>query len=308
MTELSQDFIQTLDTLNGGVHPGFRPAHAKGILLRGTFTPAAGASSLTRAPHAARESTPVTVRFSDSTGVPSIPDNDPNSRPKGIAIRFHLAEHVHTDIIGHALDGFPVRTPQEFLEMLQAVAASGPNAPKPTPIEVFLAGHPSALKFVTTPKPLPTSFARESYFGVNAFQFTNQAGAARYGRYRIRPEAGNEYLNDVAAATKTANFLFDEMKERIAKGPVKLNVALQLAELGDTVDDATAHWPADRAEAVFGSIVLTEVIPEDDHDARRIIFDPIPRVDGIDPSGDPLLEARADLYLATGRRRRAGLK
>ena len=31
----------------------------------------------TRAPHIQRESTPVTVRFSDSTGLPLIPDNDP---------------------------------------------------------------------------------------------------------------------------------------------------------------------------------------------------------------------------------------
>ena len=36
-----------------------------------------------------------------------------------------------------------------------------------------------------------------------------------------------------------------------------------------------------------------------------IIFDPIPRVDGIEPSEDPLLNTRADVYLLSGRRRRA---
>jgi catalase len=55
----------------------------------------------------------------------------------------------------------------------------------------------------------------------------------------------------------------------------------------------------------FGAIVLTERIPEDDIEKRRIIFDPIPRVDGIDSSGDPLLDARAAVYLMSGRRRRA---
>jgi catalase len=40
---------------------------------------------------------------------------------------------------------------------------------------------------------------------------------------------------------------------------------------------------------------------------RKIIFDPVPRVDGIDPSGDPLTQVRADLYLLSGRRRRAAL-
>jgi len=33
-----------------GMHPGFRPAHAKGIMLTGTFTPAATAGEVTKAP------------------------------------------------------------------------------------------------------------------------------------------------------------------------------------------------------------------------------------------------------------------
>ena len=45
---LSQEAIETFDKVNGGVHPGFRPAHAKGILLRGSFAPSAEAASLTR--------------------------------------------------------------------------------------------------------------------------------------------------------------------------------------------------------------------------------------------------------------------
>src|ERR1700692_4254281 len=64
---LSQDLLNQFDTIFG-LHPGFRPAHAKGAMLTGTFTPSADAASLTRAPHMTRESTLVTVRFSDSTG------------------------------------------------------------------------------------------------------------------------------------------------------------------------------------------------------------------------------------------------
>src|SRR5260221_13457938 len=134
---LGQDILQQFDTIFG-LHPGFRPAHAKGAMLTGKFTPSPGASSLTRAPHIARESTPVTVRFSNSTGIPLMPDNDPNANPRGLGIRFNLAEHVHTDIIGHSTDGFPTRTGQEFLEFLLARAASDPSKPSPTPIETFL--------------------------------------------------------------------------------------------------------------------------------------------------------------------------
>src|SRR4051812_24908295 len=98
--------LEAFDNVNGH-HPGFRPAHAKGILLTGVFTPAPMATLLTRAPHVVRASTPVTVRFSDFAGIPSISDNDPGASPRGVAIRFHLAEHSHTDIIGHSVDGFP---------------------------------------------------------------------------------------------------------------------------------------------------------------------------------------------------------
>jgi catalase len=304
LAALGRDLIQALDDLSG-LHAGFRPAHAKGIMLSGTFHPAAGAGSLTRAPHVQQQSTPVTVRFSDSGGVPTAADNDPSLGPRGIAIRFHLAEHVHTDIIGHSTDGFPVRTAEEFLEFLRARLASGPGAPNPTPVESFLATHPAALKFVQTPKPIPTSFAKESFFTVTAFKFTNKAGHSRYGRFRIRPEGGPEYLDAPAAAAKSGNFLFDEIVERLAKHPVTFHIVVQLAAEGDRVDDSTVQWPEDRPQAAFGTIVLTERIPENDIEKRRIIFDPIPRVDGIDSSGDPLLDVRAAVYLMSGRRRRA---
>src|SRR5215469_14251704 len=101
---LAQQLLDAFDQLQG-VHPGFRPAHAKVLMCTGTFVPSPEAWKLTHE-HATKPSTPVTVRYSDSTGIPNIPDNDPRSAPKGIAIRFHLDEHVHTDIIAHSFDGF----------------------------------------------------------------------------------------------------------------------------------------------------------------------------------------------------------
>jgi catalase len=300
---LSQDILKQFDTIFG-LHPGFRPAHARGTLLTGTFTPDPDAASLSRAPHLTRPSTPVTVRFSNSTGIPLLPDNDPNANPRGLAIRFHLAEHVHTDIVSHSTDGFPARTGQEFLEFLQAAAASGPETPSPKPIEQFLGSHPAALAFVQAPKPSPSSFAKETYFGVTAMRFINQEGAGRYGRYRILPDAGVEHLDPEVAKNKGPNFLFDELTERIAAGPISFQVFAQLANDGDEVNDATVHWPEDRPLSRLGQIVLIDPAADDAQDQKKTIFDPIPRVDGIEPSDDPLLELRAAIYLISGRRRR----
>ena len=305
LTALSKNVIQAFDDLNG-VHPGYRPAHAKGIFLTGTFIPSPQGKTLTRAPHLLAASTPVTVRFSDFAGIPTVADNDPNgASPRGIAIRFHLGEHTHTDIIAHSVDGFPTRTAEEFVEFLHAVHASGPGAPKPAPIEVFLGSHPSALEFVQAPKPIPTSFAKESFYGVNALKYTNAEDISRYGRIRIHPEAGNEYLSTADTAAKSANFLFEEIRERVAKEPIKLIVTVQLAAEEDVVDDSTIHWPADRPIVELGTVELTNIAADGDEEKLRIIFDPIPRVDGIDPSGDPLLEPRAAVYLMAGHRRRA---
>ncbi len=301
---LSQDILQQFDTIFG-LHPGFRPAHAKGILLAGKFTPSSAAASLTKAPHLNRESTPVTVRFSNSTGLPLVPDNDPNTNPRGFAIRFHLAERVHTDIVSHSTDGFPVHTGQEFLEMLRALASSDPSKPGPSPIQAFLGSHPKALAFVQTPKPAPASFAQEAYFGVTAARFTNKDGASRYGRYRITPEAGIDHLSDAVAATKSPNFLFDELAGRIAKAPIAFRILVQLANEGDIVDDATIHWPEDRTVLELGKLTLTDLVADNAAEQQQIIFDPIPRVEGIEPSADPLLELRAAVYLLSGRRRRA---
>jgi catalase len=303
---LSHDIVQQFDAIFGE-HPGFRPAHAKGAMLTGVFTPLVVAAELTRAPHMLRASTPVTVRFSNSTGLPLVPDNDPNANPRGMAIRFHLAEHSHTDIVSHSTDGFPTRTGAEFLEFLKALAASDLAAPPdpahPKPIEVYLGSHPKALAFVQAPKPFPASFAREAFFGVTAMRFINQVGFRQFGRYRIVPEAGVKHLDDATLATKGADYLFDELKTRVARGPIVFRVLVQLANVGEVVDDATIHWPETSKLMELGRVTLTDLV-DDAHEQQRIIFDPIPRVDGIEPSDDPLLELRAAIYLISGRRRR----
>jgi catalase len=306
LLNLSRDVVAAFDKADGGVHPGFRPAHAKGILLTGAFTPSKEATSLTRAPHIQRASTPVTVRLSNFAGIPTVADNDQqNASPRGCAIRFHLDEHVHTDIVAHSVDTFPSRTAEGFLDFLNALIATDPAGPHPNAIEQFLGAHPAALTFVQAPKPIPTSFAKESFFAVSAFKFINAAGVSQYGRYRILPVAGNEYLDDAAAAAKSPNFLFDELKDRVAKDPVKYRIVIQLAKDGDTTDDATVRWPEDRPQLTLGEIALTAIAPDNPAEQQRLIFDPIPRVDGIEASADPLFEPRANVYLLSGRRRRA---
>src|SRR5439155_8018304 len=108
-----------------------------------------------------------------------------------------------------------------------------------------------------------------------------------------------------AAAAKSPNFLFDEIGPRLAAQPVKLGIFVQMAEPGDDIADASTSWPANRTDLPFGTITLTARVDDQEPERRKIIFDPLPRVAGIDSSGDPLTQVRADLYLLSGGRRRA---
>ena len=303
-SDTASDILSHLDTAAGGVHAGFRPVHARGVMLAGTFTPGPEAAGLTRAPHANQPVTAVTARFSLAPGVPTAADNDASASPQGLGLRFHLGEHAHTDIVAHSVNAFPARTGEEFLEFIQAAVASGPGAPNPPPIVAYLAAHPAARHFVETPKPLPVSYARQNYFAITAFRFTDAAGASRYGRFRIVPAAGTAFLTPEETAKKTTDFLAAELSERLTKGAVVFHVRVQMAAAGDDPADSTVIWPDTHPEIELGTITLTERVDELAPERRKIIFDPIPRVDGIESAGDPLTDVRSDIYLKSGRRRR----
>jgi catalase len=287
--------VHALNELSGGPHPGYRANHAKGVMVSGTFTPARSARSLSKALHF-QKAVPLVVRFSDTTGVPTMPDADPAASPHGMAIRFMLPRDNSTDIVSISANGFPVATPEDFLAFLQAAAHSGPGAAKPTPVEQFLGSHPAALKFVTTPRPPPESFATLAFYGVNAFKFTNAKGVSRYARYQILPAAGEHALSDAEAAHAAPDYLMDELPRRIAKAPVRFKLVAQLANEGDSLDDPTAVWPADRTIVELGTIELTGTVPDQVNAQKIIMFNPLSLLAGIEPSADPVLLARPSAY------------
>ena len=287
--------VDAFNKLSDGPHKGFRANHAKGVMLTGTFTPAPGAHSFSKAPHFAR-SVPVLVRFSDPTGVPMLPDASPDASPHGMAIRFTLPNGGSTDIVSLSANSFPVATPEEFLAFLQAAAVSGPTAAKPTPVEQFLSTHPAAVKFVSTPRPAPVSFATLAFYGVNSFKFTNAEGVSHYARYQILPAAGEHALTAVDAAKADPNYLMDEVSARIAKGPIKFRLLAQIANDGDAIDDPTVTWPADRKVVVLGTLSLTKMVADQVTAQRLIMFSPLNLQAGIEPSADPVLLARPAAY------------
>ena len=298
-----EQIVNTLTKLSGGPYQGYRANHAKGIVAQGEFVPAQSAASLSKAAHLQAAASPVTVRFSNATGLPTIPDADGHAFPKGIAIRFQLAEGDFTDIVSISTNGFPAAKPEDFLGLLNAIATSGPDAAKPTPVEQFLGSHPAALAFVQMPKPAPVSFATEAFYGVNAFKFTNAKGETQYGRYRITPMNGAEFLTKEQAAKATPNYLMEELPMRLSKAPVQFKIAVQLADKGDVVNDPTAVWPESRKQVELGMLTLNNIDTDGVKFEKATMFNPLALVDGIEASDDPILLARPAAYAVSYGRR-----
>jgi catalase len=126
---------------------------------------------------------------------------------------------------------------------------------------------------VQTPKPSPASFAKETYFGITALRFINHAGVARYGRHRISPESGVEHPSEAAAQGKDANYLFEELTHRLATGLIRFQIAVQIANERDIVDDATVHWPEERPLIPLGTVALNARAADNELQQRHIIFD-----------------------------------
>ena len=293
--------INTMNTL-WGRHPGQRANHAKGVVAQGSFVPTPAAAGLSMAPMFSGKPVPVVVRFSDSTGLPALADGDGGANPHGMSIRFQPEGAGYVDVVTNSLGFFPVATGEEFLELLQAVAASPAEAPKPTKLEQFIDTHPAVPKaFGST--STPSSFARDTYNGVNAFVFVDAAGKRQPFRYKYVPVAGAEHLPASEAAKLSPDALVDELPQRIAAGPVAFQVMAQLANAGDQTKDSSQPWPDDRRMVDLGTITLTGVAADQAKASADLRFLPNHLSPGIEVSDDPLIDARVRSYLISFGRR-----
>jgi catalase len=295
---------QLVEAIHGifGEHHA-RAVHAKGIILEGTFTPDPAAARLTKAPHLQKEVSKVVVRFSDTTGLPQVPDEVADASPRGMAIKFKLPNGSVTDIVSHSYNGFPVATSDEFRTFLLAIPASGPEAPRPTPLEAFLGSHPAAQAFVTTQK-IPASFAATRYYGVNSFKFTNAAGVSSFVRYQVVPGARESTLTAVQAAKKGPNYLIEDIQARVAKHPVTFQLFAQLAQAGDPIEDPSVAWPDTRKRVLLGKLEILQPGPSTPAADQALAYDPNNLPDGIE-AADPMIRFRSRAYPFSVRERQA---
>ena len=281
-----------------GAHAGHRALHAKGVICSGTFTATPAARRLTRAAHMSGKPVPATVRFSNGGGDPAVPDYVPDVR--GLAVSFRLPEGSRADILAQTLPHFPFKDQEGFLA---ALAISKPSLGALVRFPGFALRYPRAAAKLPEAQRIMgrrASFAARSYHAFHAYRWIDGGGGERFVRYRWLPTVEEPDLSKQEARRRGRDYLFDELDERLGRGPVRMRLEVQIAAPGDDPDDPSQEWPEDRERALAGTLEVTGLDPGADD---GIVFDPMRVVDGIEPSGDPVLRFRPQVYTLSHARR-----
>ncbi len=307
MSEVHEEIVDAMNELSGE-HPGYRAAHAKGILCEGTFVASPDAAGLSRAPHLAGGEVPTLVRFSNGGGDPHVADTQRRDG-RGLATKFDLGDGEATDIVAITLPVFFVNRRGAFLDFLRA------RRPDPETgemdmerIAAFLGAHPetqAALELILPSFVPPVSYAEAAYNSLHAFALTNADGERRWVRYRWVPEAGEHALSEEEIESHGPDYLQKELRERLGAGSAAFALEAKIGAEEDPLDDPTVPWPDDREVVTLGRLEITGLTAPDRDETEVIVFDPTNVCDGIECSEDEILLARSPAYSVSASRRAA---
>ena len=287
----------------GGSHPKVRASGAKGVCVKGSFTPAPEAASLSKAAMFAK-AVPVTARFSMGGSNPNISDK---TKPvtRGFSMRFaHPAGDLALLLVSAPV--FGVRTPQQLLEGLQARLPGADGKQDAEKVKAYVAANPETTRQAAflNGRPVPASFAGTDYWAVQPYTLTNANGAATVAKLKAVSAAGSLGLSDDELKAKGDSFYADELKDRLGRGPASFDLVAILREESDLLNDATTTWPEDKRKTVkLGTIAIAALEPNATCDAAT--FDPVVEApDGISgPLDDPLFTIRSPAYAVSLTRR-----
>jgi len=299
----AQRLIDTIESGNPQPFPGYRRAHAKGMCIVGTFRSSGEAVALSTARVFAQSETPVLGRISIA-GNPHGADDAARVRSLALLLRTDDGQQWRT-----AMNSFPfflVATPEGFLaQMLASRPDPATGKPDPAKLAAFAEKYPEARKFQAwaAQAPWPDSWANTEFNSVNSFRATAADGSEHYIRWSMRPQTPLQTMTPEQRKQAGADFLSRDLAERLAKGPLRWDMVLTLAEPGDAVNDPSQPWPESRPQVVAGTLEVTGAVDQATGQCRDVNFDPLILPTGIAASDDPVLLARSSVYSESFNRR-----
>jgi catalase len=290
----------------GGVHPGFRRNHAKGVGVSGFFESNGNGVRLSKAAVFRPGRIPVIGRFSLAGPNPNAEDAPNDVRGLGLQFSPPGGELWRTAMI--SLPVFPVSTPRAFHEQLLA-SKPDPATGKPDPakMKAFVESHPEneEARKILKNRPISSGFDNSTFHSLNAFWFTNATSASIAVRWVLTPEQPFEPAS-VGSAPKDKNYLFDALIAAMHRSPahsLRWHLIVIIGGAGDPTNNAALAWPDDREQVDVGTLTLDQVESDDTSPATYVNFDPLVLPYGMAPSDDPLLSARSAVYSQSFTRR-----
>ena len=286
-----------------GAVPGYRRAHAHGHGFVGYFEPTGAAAGLTVAEHLQGDRVAVVVRLSNGAGSPYAPDlqSARHGATLGLGIEFALPSGGRTTWGAPNMTAFPAGTPQEFIAVTTAQRRNARGRRNPLRLLAFVVRHRRTvpgLKALIGHPPI-RSFAAADFHGLHAYYLVDAEGRRQAFRYHwIVDDGRRSHRHREEAALWPPQFLVEEMRQRVARGPVRWELAFELAQDGDPTHDQLLAWPASRPRIHAGTLTLTAEHPDQDV-VDGMVFDPTNVPAGIECSDDPLLAFRSAVYGAS---------
>ena len=286
-----------------GVVPGYRRAHAHGHGFVGYFEATAEVAGLTVAEHLQGGRVPVVVRLSNGAGSPYAADlqSARHGTTLGLGIEFALPSGGRATWGAPNMTAFPAGTPQEFIAVTTAQRRNARGHRNPLRLLAFVARHrrtvPGLRSLIGHP-PI-RSFAAADFHGLHAYHLVDAQGRRQAFRYHwMSTMADERTVTEPQAALWPPQFLVEEMRQRVARGPVRWELTFELAQDGDPTHDQLLAWPASRARIHAGTLTLTGEHPDQDV-IEGMVFDTTNVPPGIECSDDPLLAFRSAVYSAS---------
>jgi catalase len=296
--------------LTGGKFEGFRRSGAKGVCASGEFVGSPEGKNISSASAFSGKPIPVIVRFSVGGGNPKAADNAKTQR--NLALQFNLPNNEFWQMGNISAPVFGAATPEQLFGRLQSLQADPiTKTADPAKVKAFAEANPAVLlqgKYFAS-KPVPASYASTNYWGVHGFGFTNANNEKVWGKWVFEPVNGVQTLSDEDAKSKGPNFLFDELRQRVAAGKASFNFNLEIAQPGDVLDNATIPLPEGRKKITLGVLKIVSLSADSTGPCLNITFDPNIMPKGVEGAPDPMLRARTAPYaISLGRRITEGSK
>ena len=295
-----------------------RVVHARGAAAHGVFESYGTASSYTRAAFLGRKGTKTDVFCRFSTVLGSRGSADTVRDTRGFAVKFYTGEG-NFDLVGNNI---PVFFIQDGIKFPDVIHAGKPQPDREIPQAQsahdtfwdFVSLHTEATHHVMwnmSDRGIPRSYRTMEGFGVHTFRLSNRRGKTFLAKFHWKPVAGVHSLvweEAQIAAGCDPDFHRRDMADGIEAGAfLEYEFGIQVmpddgTETHEGIDllDPTKIVPEELvAVEPIGKLTLNRNPTNYFAETEQVAFHTGNLVPGIEPTNDPLMQARLFSYLDT---------